>query len=196
MSFYPNDFAMKEQVSDYMKIVEGDQKIRILMKPIIGYETWSEENKPQRFSRFEQAVNSNSRDGKVKEFHAFIVWNYELGMIQLLNITQRGIQEWIYNQTLDEDWSDPTSYDIIIKRTGKGMNDTTYSMVAKMPKPMDQSISEALKAVKINWDEYFSGGHPIIRNKDGNSTSDKKVSNGPTKENHSVSEQVADDIPF
>lgn len=172
MPFYPSTYEMKEQVSDYMKMEEGEHKVRILMPPTIGYETWNEENKPLRFHTFGEAVNSHSRDGKIKEFHAFIVWNYKLEMIQLLNITQRGIQEWIYNQTLDEDWADPTSYDIVIKRTGKGINDTTYSMVAKMPKPMDKSISEALKVVKIDWDEYFTGGHPIIRNKDGNNTTD------------------------
>lgn len=178
MSFYPKGYEVKETPNDYMKLTEGDHRIRILTSPIIGFEAWDSDNKPHRVKTYEEGVNLPSKDGSVKEFHAFIVWDYETEMVRVLNITQRGIQEWIFNQTEDEDWSDPTQYDIIIKRVGKTMEDTKYSATTKLPKPMSEEIIKAFGEVVIEPENYFKGGHPIIRDVQVDS---KKVANDVSK---------------
>lgn len=208
MSFYPDAYERKEAPSDYLKITEGDHRIRILMEPIIGFETWDEEGgkrKPYRAKTYQEGVNLPSKDGKVKEFHAFIVWDYETSMVRLLNVTQKSIQEWIYNQTLESDWSDPTQYDIVIKRKGKGLDDTKYFCTAKVPKPLDPAIKTALGEVVIDSEEYFKGGHPIVRKKDdSNQPSSVEYSSHSIENSDSIISEpetksvddIADDMPF
>lgn len=169
MSFYPAGYEKKEKPNDYMKLTEGEHKIRILTSPIIGYETWTgdgPESKPHRAKTFKEGVGLPNRDGNVKEFHAFIVWDYETNMVRLLNVTQPSVQDGIYKQSQDEDWADPTQYDIVITRTGKGKFDTRYTLTFKLPKPMSEEIKKAFNAVKIVPENYFTDGNPIVRESD------------------------------
>lgn len=188
MSFYPTGYAPKEPNSDYMKLTEGDHRVRILAEPIIGFETWYEEagqRKVKRYPTFEKAVADPNAD-QIKEFNAFVVWDYAEEMVRLLNVTQKAIQKGIYNLTQEEDWGDPREYDIVIKRKGKTLNDTEYSVMPKPHKPTTDEIKEAFKQVRIVSSEYFSGGHPIERLNDEKDTSDVVTSN----------KVDPDDIPF
>ena len=171
MSLYPQGYKPQEKTSDYMKLEEGDNRFRILGVPIIGYEFWWEEDgrKVKRVKTFQEAV-ADVNGGDAKEFNAFPVWNYDKQAVQLLNLTQVTIKDAIYVLDTDKDWGDATKYDIVIKRAGKGL-DTEYNIVPKPHKPMDNTIVEAFKAVKIVSEEYFQNGHPIVRD-DGNGASD------------------------
>lgn len=201
MSFYPENYERKEAPSDYMRMSkEGDYRIRILRNPIMGFETWTSENGknvPHRARTFEEGVNLPSKDGKVKEFHAFIIWDYQSKMVRLLNVTQSGIQDSIYSYSTDADWGDPKNYDLVIKRTGLGFNDTKYTVISKPVKPLDQEIVNSYKEVRILEEEYFKGGHPIIRN--------KKDSEQPVDENSDIAkdamealsnDSISEDVQF
>ena len=187
MSFYPQGYEPKEETSDYMRLVEGEHRFRILTDPIIGYEYWTADKKPVRYKTFKEAV-ADPNATKIKEFHGFIVWNYQEEKVMFLNITQKTIQKAIYNYTCDDDWADPTKYDIVIKRTGTGIDDTEYQVSTKLPKPLDEKAKKAFKDVKIVIDNYFNDGHPIVRDNNENATT--KVM---TDEE---SEAVADSISF
>lgn len=172
--FYPTGYEPQETPSDYMKLVKGENRIRILDKPIIGYEFWIDEagqRKPVRVKTFNEAV-ANPNSDIIKEFHAFVVWNYTLQQVQLLNITQKTIQRAIFGYNKDPDWGDLTGFDIVIRRTGDGL-ETEYTASPKPHKPMDIAISNAFKAVKIDSEQYFTGGHPIVRTKTENETTTK-----------------------
>jgi len=165
MSSYPKNYEYKDTVSDYVKLKPGKTRVRVLTDVIVGYEAWESvdgKRHPIRFKTFEEAV-ADPRAEQIKEFHAFIVWDYEEQMVRLLNVTQKGIQKTIYSQTLDEDWEDLTSYDVVITRVGTTMDDTEYSVVFKLPKPMAKEIKDAFALVSIQPDEYFNDGHPIVR---------------------------------
>lgn len=174
MSFYPQGYEPKDPPSDYMRLQPGENRIRILANPIIGYETWIDEDnkrKPIRYKDFNKAV-ADPRADKIKEFHAFIVWDYASQDVQLLSLTQKTIQKAIFNHATDPDWGDPTRYDIIISKSGKGL-ETEYNVKMKPSKPMDEAITDAFKQVKIETEEYFNNGHPIVRTKDENGVSDE-----------------------
>lgn len=224
MSFYPvgYDQEIKERrekqkekeniVSDYMKVTEGDHRIRILMRPIIGYESWDDgldkEGKPTnvvtRKRTFQEMVNIPSRDGKIKEFHAFIVWDYQKSMVRLLNVTQM-YKDDIYDSTIDPDWGDPTKYDIIIKRVGTGFNDTKYTIRPVPHKPLSEEIKKAFSLIKIDEEQYFTGGHPIIREQAENDgkevlrkTAEALGAKPITEEDvkRMSSEALAEEVPF
>ena len=46
-AFLPTDYIVKSPNSGYMRLEEGDNRIRILTKPIMGHELWMN-NKPKR----------------------------------------------------------------------------------------------------------------------------------------------------
>lgn len=189
MSFYPDTYAPRDDVSDYMKLPEGEHKIRILRQPIMGYEGWKDDGKPMRAKTMQELINLPLRD--IKEFHAFIVWDYEVEMVRLLNITQKTIQKWIYNQTTDEDWADPTQYDIVITRTGKTKEDTEYLCTAKLPKPMSKEIKEAYAAISVNDEAYYNDGHPIVRSNENAAV--QKTTDQLSDEDVNT---ITNDIPF
>lgn len=87
----------------YLKLKDSDKvKMRIASEPAIS-----------------------TYDG-VKLRYAWIVWNRDKDKPQIFSF---GIS--IYSQVADlvEEWGEPTDFDITIKRTGSGMNDTEYSVV-------------------------------------------------------------------
>lgn len=174
MAGYPKTYEKREEVSDYMKLKkEGDYRVRILRDPILGFETWEEgvgdngqkKLTPHRCKTWEEARNLPSKDGKIKEFHAFIVWDYQTKMVRLLNVTQK-YKEEIYDYSVDINWGDFSKYDLIINRKGLTFDDTKYKVRPIPHKPMDSEISEALKQVEIKPELYFEGGHPIVRSEE------------------------------
>jgi flagellar capping protein FliD len=56
-------------------------------------------------------------NGKVKEFRAFVVWNYTDEKVQIMEITQNSIKNQIYKLANDEDFGDPKTYDLKINRS-------------------------------------------------------------------------------
>lgn len=172
--FYPKDYEFKETPSDYMKFgEEGDHQFRILAPVIIGFEFWwdeSGERKVKRVKTFKEAVNDLKAD-KIKEFHAFIVWDYKTSMVRLLNISQKTLQKEIHGFVTDSDWGDPTKYDLVVTRKGMGFNDTEYSIRPKPAKPLSEEAEKAFKSIKVDIDQYFEGGHPIVR-EGGDNTKD------------------------
>ena len=99
-----------------------------------------------------------------KHFWAFIVWNYELEKPQIMEITQSTIQAAIEAYTLNKKWGDPVGYDLVITRTGDGL-ETEYTVIA-------EPHSEAPKAdiSKIDLESLFAGADPY---------SDKKEADDP-----------------
>ena len=210
MAGYPKDYEKHEEISDYMRLQkEGDYRIRILRDPILGYETWEEsvddngqkKNTPHRARTFQECVGMPSKDGKIKEFHAFIVWDYQTKTVRLLNVTQK-YKEEIYDYNIDEDWGDFSKYDLVIKRTGLTFSDTEYSVRPIPHKPMADEIKKAFKQITIEEELYFTGGHPIVREDSlADDVAEALGDNEPEKSEAKLAEKDLDDdisesIPF
>lgn len=94
----------------YLRLKDGDKvKMRIASEPVITvYKTG---DRPR---------------------YAWIVWNRDKDMPQ---VYASGVS--VYSQIADlaEEWGDPTTFDITVKRTGSGIQDTEYSVV-----PIKQSV--------------------------------------------------------
>src|SRR5665213_4401394 len=88
----------------YLRLKDGDKvKMRLASEPVIT--VYREGDKPR---------------------YAWIVWNREENKPQVFS---SGVS--IYGQiaNLIEDWGSPSDFDITIKRTGSGMQDTEYAVV-------------------------------------------------------------------
>lgn len=157
--FLPDGYEMPTNGNGYMKLKDGENKFRILSKPIIGWEDWKD-NKPIRFTFKNKPEKPINPDKKIKHFWAMIVWNYNEQAIQILQITQSSIQKSIQDLINDADWGKPYGYDIKIIRKGEKM-ETEYSVNPSPHKPISEEIKDAFFDKPIYLEALFDGSDPF-----------------------------------
>jgi|SRR5208337_950542 len=159
MKFLPENYQAPKNSNFYMKLQDGENKIRILSQPILGWEDWIE-NKPIRYRFDQKPCKANDPKKPVRHFWAFVVWNYQEEKIQILQITQATIRNNIEALCKDEDWGEPYFYDLKIIRKGEGV-DTEY-MVNPLPhKPLNPKVIEAFKENPCNLEALFDNNDPF-----------------------------------
>lgn len=163
-AFLPAGYEQPETGGNYLKLVNGVNKFRILSNSITGWEYWNTLNKPVR-SKEEPTSTPNiktDKDGrtKISHFWAFVVWDYKSQGIKILELTQRTIQDAIIALYKDENWGDPKGYDLAITKTGEKM-DTKYTLVPAPPKPVLESIKSQYERTIVNLEALYSGADPF-----------------------------------
>lgn len=173
--FLPDDYEVPETAGLYMKFQTGANVFRILTTPILGYENWtvpppSEKPKPVRWRMDGKRPDIALKEKKSKHFWAMLVWNYQVGAVQLLEITQKTVIKEIKEMVGDKDWGDPRNYDISVTRHGESL-DTEYFI---QPKPHKDLPEDAAKAVDlfmadhdIALERMFDGGDPVVEREGG-----------------------------
>lgn len=155
--FLPQDYEAPQGSADYMKFQDGENKFRILSKPIIGWVDWKDK-KPYRFT-MKTKPEKPMGDKPIKHFWAFIVWNYATQAVQILEVTQAGIQKAIQNLSKDEEWGAPFDYDIKVNRKGKDL-DTEYSITPSPKKPLDETVKKAALDKPCYLEALYEGADP------------------------------------
>ena len=163
--FLPTKYEVPQKSGSYMRLQEGENRIRILCSPIIGWETWDTTpeggRKPRRTPMDKPFDISQVSDPEnVKHFWAMAVWNYAEEKVQILEITQKGIQKTIRALAKDEDWGSPVNFDLVITREGKDLN-TTYQVQPKPAKKIDTGITRLYEDMHINLQALFTGDDPF-----------------------------------
>lgn len=156
------------------KIPDGQQvRIRFFGEGATGFVAWTTDKKPLRWELHPEVLPEIVRpndDGSrtAKFFLAGICWDYETKMFRVVEITQKGIIGDIQKYVADEDFGDPTEYDIVISRTGNGL-DTKYDTLAKPPKPISADVKA--KFAELEWDlsNLYAGRHPWADSEDDSS---------------------------
>lgn len=144
-----------------MKLEEGANKFRILSAAVVGFVFWTVDNKPVRVREYPQIIPANIRaDSKIKHFWAFAVWNYAAEAVQVLELTQATIQTAINDLIINDEWGEPTEYDITIVRKGEGL-ETEYTVQPSPHKAAAVGIVRAYESKKVKLDALFDGGSPF-----------------------------------
>lgn len=169
MSFLPPDYTVPTS-GNYTKLEDGANKVMILGSAILGYEYWNLDNKPVRMKErpattpADIRIEKDGKQGNVKHFWAFPVWNYRTKKVEVLEITQKVIMGQLQNLAHSEDWGDPiTTYAITITRTGQGF-DTEYSVTPSPKAEFPADIGAAWDKAKRDGFEItrlFEGGDPF-----------------------------------
>jgi hypothetical protein len=158
-NFLPQDYQAPASGGGYMKLQDGENRIRILSHPILGWEDWRDK-KPLRFTFDAKPAKPVDSQKPVKHFWAMVVWNYSEEAIQILEITQTTIRNSIEGFCKDADWGAPYFYDIKIIRKGDGM-ETEYAVNPSPHKPLAPAIKEAFLAKPAWLPALFSNGDPF-----------------------------------
>ena len=165
--FLPTDYEVPSGSDKYMRFQKGENKFRILSSPILGYEWWNDEGDkriPRRIPMNKDIPVTEIDDPEsVKHFWAMIVYNYANKKIQILEITQKGIQKTLRALAKDEDWGSPIQkYDIVVTRTGDGM-ETKYEVLPKPATKLTEGIVEAYEGMEIRLEALFENKDPYSK---------------------------------
>jgi len=154
-SFYPKEYKTPEAGSNFLNLVEGDNKVRLLTEPVIGWEGWKD-NKPFRRLGFEQNIEENEVDmdqkygkPKINHFNAFMVFDYKQAKVLMLQINQKTIQKAIRALSENEDWGSPVEYDLTITRTEDGGR-TAYSVTPSPLKALKADVQKIVDAADVS----------------------------------------------
>lgn len=163
-TWLPNDYQKPPTNSNYMKFEQGDNKFRILSNPIVGFEYWTNDNKPVRSKQYptETPNIKTDKEGKsrVNHFWAFIVWGYRENKLMILQITQNSIKDYVEALQRSDNWGNPNNYDLNVSRKGTGF-DTEYQTMALPPAQLSENIDEAYKKANIDLNALYDGGDPF-----------------------------------
>ena len=163
MSFLPEDYkAPAPSGGNYTKLAQGKTTIRIIGSAITGYLGWGEEQGKRKPHRSKDMPPAGTFEEKPKHFWAFPVWNYDTNSVQIMEITQKGIQGALVELYKDKSWGDPKKYDVVINRDGEGL-ETHYSVMPKMPSDLSGAAVEVIKDTlpKLNLEALYDGEDPF-----------------------------------
>lgn len=161
MNFLPENYEAPKASGYYMKLQEGENKIRILSKPVLGWEDW-QDKKPVRFAFNNKPLKSIDDTKPVKHFWAMIVWNYNEEQIQILQITQATLRTSLEALCKDSDWGAPYFYDLKIIKSGEG-KETQYRVNPLPHKPTSAHIIQKFNERRCNLDALFSAEDPFAK---------------------------------
>ena len=150
-----NAFLSEDQVAEVQKDTKADdryispsklpdgkeQRYRCFGAGLTGYEGWIQDEagkyKPMRWAvkpeldELPANIRRNDKTGAIeapKRFLAALVWDYQKEQFSILQISQKSIlNEFMALISDDEDYGDPSQYDIKITRTGQELL-TRYSI--------------------------------------------------------------------
>lgn len=161
MTFLPKKYEMPKQTSNYFRYEDGENNIRILSSAVIGYEYFNLDNKPVRSKEQFEGTPFDIKDkGKVKEFWAFLVWNYKAEKIQVMEITQATIKSAILALIENPKWGDVKTFDITINKKGEGL-DTEYNVVPNPHTEVPELATQQLGNMTVDLEKLFDGADPF-----------------------------------
>lgn len=167
--FLPQDYELPVE-SNYMQFEDGKNRFRVLSSAVIGQVYWKtidDKRTPirkkmgERINTAELERNKWGKLDKPKHFWAFVVYNYAVKKIQILEITQSTVMGALMNLINDmEDWGSPKEYDITVTKSGKDL-DTKYTVTPSPKKALDPSIEGEYKALTIDLEALYRGEDPF-----------------------------------
>ena len=169
-----NDFlpeGYREPPSQTISFEKGENKIRILTSPTIGWVAWTEKDGkpfPVRIRRKETFNFAPSDTPKL--FWYMLVWNYREEIVQIWDLSKSTIRKSILSLAENEKWGSPKEYDLIIIKEGQGMG-TKYKVMANPKEELTEEIKEALDNCKLEYKNIFNSDYVM---KQGESISDLK----------------------
>ena len=141
VSFLGADYEIPTSLngeSQWAKLKDGPNTVRILGKGVAGYEWWIN----KEVTRVEKATDIPN--GQEHKHFWMIPVSVDYGPTQIWTITQATIQRAISDLDQNKNWGDAINYDLTITRTGADL-DTTYSVVPNPKSPVKKSVKAEYK---------------------------------------------------
>lgn len=172
-SFLPEGYELPKSDSNYLDFQEGENRFRVLSDAIYGWLYWVDEkgnilSNPIKGCRTIYVRDLREIPASVqasptlrpKAFWAFLVWNYQLEMVQVCKLTQMSVMRAMESYFRNPDWGSPLEYDFIIQKIGEGLN-TKYQVLVGPKRPLDEGILAMYREMDIDLKAFFRGEDPF-----------------------------------
>lgn len=159
MSFLPDNYEPPTSSGNYFRANTGDNRVRILASPIIGYCSWVD-GKPIRARTAQELPPPSKQGDKIRHFWALPIYNHDIKAIQVWEITQLTIMEKLTVYNNNPDWGSPVKYGLTVTKIVKGDN-TSYELLPSQPKPLTDEILELYASTPVNLEALYEGGDPF-----------------------------------
>jgi len=158
--FLPTGYRVPDKKDQFMKLSVGENNVRVLSTPIMGYVVFNEDKQPIRRNMeagdftnedLEKLRAKRGEDGKFegsRHFWLMLVWDYNTNTPKILEVKQVSILKAMYALFNNEKWGDPRSYDININREGTGKTDTKFTVTPEPPSEPAKSIIQTLEQIE------------------------------------------------
>lgn len=170
--FFPVGYEDPSRRTGFMKFKKGDNKMRILSNPILGWEEWID-TKPIRYRMKDEPKQWQDPKKPGKHFVTMMIWDYkqeekvraseeELPLkvcLKILHIPQVSIRRSLEEHSADPDLGPLFSYDIEVKRSGEGLQ-TKYGVFPLPPTEVPDYIIPIYKENRCNLEAIFDGQDP------------------------------------
>lgn len=173
-AFIPQDYEAPTGGGGFTKLKNGENRFRILSSPLMMWVVWADKKvvRIQYKGASNKPAKPNVENASVKHAWGLVVWNYDSESIEVFELDKQAIIAALTQYAKDADWGHPKNYDIVISKTGSGM-DTEYTFIAKPAKPVSDQIVEAYVANPIDLNQLLiEGGNPFLSN--GGATENKQ----------------------
>jgi hypothetical protein len=144
--------------------ITDEVRVRFFGEGITGFEAWTVANKPIRWETKPEELPSNIKQQEgyqtIKRFIAGVVYDYSADDFKILQITQKTLMDQLFKFISDEDYGEPTGYDIKISKSGEGKK-TEYSLVAAPPKAVKAELQERFDNFQCFLPRLFDGEDPF-----------------------------------
>lgn len=192
--FFPPDYDLPKSGDKYTRLQDGQNRLRILSAPIFGYVWWEDTDDGRRPVRV--PYNKVPSNPDYKHFWAMKVYNHDKECVQVLEVTQRTIQEAIRDLQMNVKWGDPRAYDIVIVRKGEGL-ETTYGVQPEPKEVLTAEIKKAHRDTPVDLEALYRGEDPFeVLKADGKSEPDPTVPEDILEGGDVEDEVDDDDLPF
>ncbi len=166
-AFLPSDYEAPKGGGGYTELEQGDNKFRILSNPFMMWLSWTD-GKPSRIPYIKDgavvpkpAKGSGQKDS-VKHAWGLIVWNYKTEKIEVFELDKQDVIGGLTAYAKNPKWGHPKKYDIVINKTGSGM-ETEYKLVVEPHSKPSQEIVDAYIANPIDLTQLLvDGGNPYL----------------------------------
>lgn len=163
-SFLPENYEAPTGGGGFTKLQSGDNRMRILSNPLMMWISWND-GKPSRIPYTDpKPKKGQGQKDSVRHGWGLIIWNYVTEAIEVFELDKQNIISALTSHSKDPDWGHPKNYDIVINKSGSGM-DTEYKFIAKPSKPVSDTIIAAYTDNPIDLNQLLvDGGNPFLSN--------------------------------
>ncbi|RMZ60039.1 hypothetical protein D1632_10635 [Chryseobacterium nematophagum] len=178
-SFLPIGYKMPDKSKQFMKLKQGDNPIRILSSPLLGYVVFSHEKKPIRrpfslgdflpeeLTEIKPKIDpETNKPEPSKHFWLMLVWDYADNAPKVLEITQITILKPLNLLCENTNWGDLRQFDITINKVGATKNDTEFTVIPNPPSPLKNEIKNMIEELHekdlLNLEAIWEGEYPFL----------------------------------